>query len=175
MADENKTTETTTPDVDYKAMYEELNGKYSNLKSSFDKASSDVADYKRKERERMTEDEKRKAEDAEREAYYKDLERKHSLFEYSEELDDITDAKVRKDITELFADGKIKEALAKHKEWRKKDREEMKKSIREELMQTNPQPSAQSSTAVKSKADILAIQDYEARQKAIAENIHLFN
>ena len=175
MADETKTTETTTPEVDYKAMYEELNGKYSSLKTSFDKASSDVADFKRKERERMTEDEKKKAEDAEKEAYYKNLEREHSLFKYSEDLDDITDAKVKNEIASLFADGEIKKALAKFKEWRKKDRSEMEKSIREELMQTNPQPSAQGgTTAVKTKADILAIPDAELRQAAIAQNMHLF-
>ena len=174
MAEETKTTETTTPEVDYKAMYEELNGKYSNLKNSFDKASSDVADFKRKERERMTEDEKKKAEDAEREAYYKNLEREHSLYQYSEELDDISDAKIKAEIVGLFADGEVKKALAKFKEWRKKDRTEIEKSIRDELMKQNPQPSAQTTTAVKTRADILAIQDAEQRQTAIAQNIHLF-
>ncbi len=176
MADEKKTTEATaTPEVDYKAKFEEMEAKYSNLKTSFDKASSDVAEYKRKERERMSEDEKKTAENAEKEAYYKGLEREISISKYSEELDDITDAKVKSQIVELFADGKIKEALAKHKEWRKKDRSEIEKSIRAELLQQNPQPSAQSTIGpAKTKADIMAIKDAELRQAAIAQNIHLF-
>jgi hypothetical protein len=176
MAEETKTTtETTTPEVDYKALFEEMEIKYSNLKTSFDKTSSEVADYKRKERDRMSEDDKKKVEDAEREAYYQKLEREHSEIMYGEELDDITDDKTKKEIVNHFVDGKIKEALAKFKEWRKKDRAELEKTIRAELLKTNPQPSAQgASPTAKTKADIMAIQDYELRQAAIAQNMHLF-
>lgn len=177
MADETKTTttETATTEVDYKAMYEELNGKYSNLKTSFDKASSDVADFKRKERERMSDDEKKAANEAEREAHYKDLERKIALSDYSAELDDVADTKVRTEIAELFADGDITKALKKFKEFRQKDRAEMEKRIKAELMKQNPEPSPQSTSgAAKTKAEIMAIPDYELRQAAIAQNIHLF-
>jgi hypothetical protein len=175
MAEETKTTETTTPEVDYKAKFEEMEASYSKLKTSFDKASSDVAEYKRKERERMSEDEKKAATDAEREAHYKELERKISLSDYSAELDDITDTKVRNEISEFFADGKITEALKKFKEFRIKDKEELKKQIKADLMKQDPDPSAQSSSGTaKTKAEIMAIPDYELRQKAIAQNIHLF-
>lgn len=175
MAEETKVTGTETPEVDYKAKLEEMEAKYSSLKTSFDKTSSDYAELKRKERERMSEEDKRKVEDAEREAYYKGLEREISLSKYSEQLDDISDTKVKKQIVELLADGKIEEALTKHKEWRKKDRSEMEKKIREELMQTNPQPTAQSTVpTAKTKEEILAIKDMATRQKAIAENLHLF-
>ena len=176
MAEETKTTENnTTPETDYKALFEELNGKYTNLKTSFDKASSDVAEYKRKERERMSADEQKAATEAEREAHYKELERKISLSDYSAELDDITDAKVRNEISELFADGKITDALKKFKEFRAKDRAELEKRIKAELMKQDPAPSAQSlSGTAKTKADIMAIKDYELRQEAIAQNIHLF-
>lgn len=177
MAEETKnTTETTTtPEVDYKAKFEEMEANYSKLKSSFDKASSDVAEYKRKERERMSADEQKAATEAEREAHYKELERKISLSDYSAELDDITDAKVRNEISELFADGKITEALKKFKEFRAKDRAELEKRIKADLMKQDPDPSAQSSSGTaKTKADIMAIKDYELRQAAIAQNIHLF-
>lgn len=176
MAEENKNNTTETTDTtDYKAEFERLQAEHAKMKSSFDKASSEVADYKRKERERMSEDEKKAAADAEREAHYKDLERRIALSDYSAELDDVADAKARTEIVELFADGKIVEALKKFKEFRAKDRTEMEKRIKADLMKQNPQPAAQNGTATaKTKADIMAIVDAEERQKAIAENIHLF-
>lgn len=176
MAEETKNTTTETTDTtDYKAEFERLQGEHAKMKASFDKASSEVADYKRKERERMSEDEKKAASEAEREAHYKDLERRLALSDYSAELDDIADSKMRADIVELFADGKIVEALKKFKEFRAKDRSELEKRIKSELMKQNPQPSAQTSNpTAKTKADIMAIRDAVERQKAIAENIHLF-
>lgn len=176
MAEETKNTTTeTTETTDYKAEFERLQSEHAKMKASFDKASSEVADYKRKERERMSEDEKKAANDAEREAHYKDLERRLALSDYSAELDDISDSKMRSDIVELFADGKIVEALKKFKEFRAKDRSELEKRIKSELMKQNPQPSAQTpNPTAKTKADIMAIRDAVERQKAIAENIHLF-
>ena len=176
MAEETKNTTTETTDTtDYKAEFERLQGEHAKMKASFDKASSEVADYKRKERERMSEDEKKAASEAEREAHYKDLERRLALSDYSAELDDISDSKMRSDIVELFADGKIVEALKKFKEFRAKDRSELEKRIKSELMKQNPQPSAQNANpTAKTKAEIMAIRDAVERQKAIAENIHLF-
>lgn len=175
MAEETKNTTTETTDTtDYKAEFEKLQSEHAKMKASFDKASSEVADYKRKERERMSEDEQKAAADAEREAHYKDLERRLALSDYSAELDDIADAKTRGEIVELFADGKIVDALKKFKMFRAKDRTEMEKRIKDELMKQNPQSSAQGGTTAKTKADIMAIVDAEERQKAIAENIHLF-
>ena len=175
MAEETKTTTTDTADaVDYKAEFERLQAEHARVKSSFDKASSEVAEYKRKERERMSDDEKKAASDAEREAHYKDLERRLALSDYSAELDDVVDAKARTEIVELFADGKIVEALKKFKEFRAKDRAEMEKRIKADLMKQNPQPAAQGGVGTKTKSEILAIKDAAERQKAIADNIHLF-
>ncbi len=176
MAEETKNTTTETTDTtDYKAEFERLQAEHAKMKSSFDKASSEVADYKRKERERMSEDEKKAATDAEREEYYKGLERRLALSDYSAELDDVSDNKLRTEIVELFADGKIVDALKKFKEFRAKDRAEMEKRIKAELMKQNPQPSAQNANpTAKTKSEIMAIVDAEERQKAIAENIHLF-
>lgn len=175
MAEETKTTTTGTADTtDYKAEFERLQAEHARVKSSFDKASSEVAEYKRKERERMSDDEKKAASDAEREAHYKDLERRLALSDYSAELDDIVDAKVKTEVVELFADGKIVEALKKFKEFRAKDRAEMEKRIKADLMKQNPQPAAQGGVGTKTKSEILAIKDATERQKAIADNIHLF-
>ena len=177
MAEETTTTTATetVDNTDYKAEFERLQGEHAKMKASFDKASSEVADYKRKERERMSEDEKKAATDAEREAHYKELERRLALSDYSSELDDVADAKSRNEIVELFADGKIVEALKKFKAFRAKDREDMEKRIKDELMKQNPSSTAGSGTApAKTKAEIMAIADAEERQKAITENIHLF-
>ena len=175
MAEEPKTATTETDDTtDYKAKFEEMSAKYSDLKSIFDKNSSEVAEYKRKERERMSEDEKKAAAEAERDKEIAELRRRVAMSDYADELDDISDVKTRTEIVELFADGKIVDALKKFKMFRAKDRTEMEKRIKDELMKQNPQSSAQGGTTAKTKAEIMAIADAEERQKAIAENIHLF-
>lgn len=174
---ETKTTETTqnAEITDYKAEFERMQGEYEKLKRSFDTASSDVAEYKRKERARMTEDEQKAAADAEREAHYKDLERRIAMSDYSAELDDIADSKARTEIVEFLADGKIVDALKKFKEFRAKDRTEMEKRIKADLMKQNPEFSASNGTgSAKTKEEIMAIKDAAERQKAISENPHLF-
>lgn len=161
--------------IDYKAKLDELEAKYSSLKTSFDKTSSENAEYKRKDRERMSDEAKLKADQEERDAYYKGLERQLALRDYADELDDVTDKATQTQIAELLADGKIKEALTKFKQFRVKEKAEIEKRIKAELLKENPQPTGQlGSGSYKSKAEILAIKDVQARQKAIAENLHLF-
>lgn len=167
MAEENKS-------VDYEAEFKKMQGEYEKLKSNFDKASSDIAEYKRKEREKMSEDEKKNAEIEEREKYYKELERKIAFNDYNNELSDITDEATRVEIANLFADGKILEAMKKHKEFRGKNAIEMEKKIKAELLKQNPQASAQDGKPIKTKAEIMAIKDAEERQRLISENINLF-
>ncbi len=175
MAEETKTTETVESTVDYKAEFEKMQADYAKLKTNFDKTSSEVADYKRKERERMTEDDKRKAEMEEREAYYKELERKNALRDYADELDDITDKKTRDSIINLFADGDVIAALKKFKEHRVKERSEYELKLKSFDMQNNPQATAQNGGGVsKTKDEIMAIKDPVLRQQEIAKNINLF-
>lgn len=172
---EETTTKTNETEIDYKAKFEELEGKYSSLKTSFDKTSSENADYKRKERERMTEEEKVKAENADREAKYAELEKKLALRDYADEFDDYEDKKSILEICQLFADGKIKEALSKEKALRAKERTEIEKKIKADLMKQNPQPNPTTTGgSYKSKSEIMAIKDVGERQKAIADNLHLF-
>ena len=171
MAEENVKND----EVDYKAEFEKLQSEFSNVKKSLDKASSEVADYKRKERERLSEDEKKTIEAEERETYYKGLERRIAISDYEAELDDITDAKIKREVAELFADGKIVEGMAKHKAYRVKAKGDLEKQIKDDLMKKNPPPTAQTGNfSYKSKEEIMAIKDTNARQKAIAENLELF-
>jgi hypothetical protein len=177
---EDKTTTPTTPEIDYKAEFEKMQADYAKLKASFDKASTEIAENKRKERERMSDDEKKKAEADELAQYYKGLERRIAITDYESQLDDVTDAKIKREIAELFADGETVKAMAKHKEFRAKDREEFKKQVKDELkdelMKTNPQHAPQTGTSTyTTKEEIMAIKDTATRQKAIAENLHLFN
>lgn len=170
-----ETTQENTQSTDYKAEYERLQSEYAKLKASNDKNSSEVAEYKRKERERMSDDEKRKTDDEARENHYKELERKLAMREYEDELDDIYDEKIRGEIVEMLADGKVVEALKKHKEFRKTYKVELEKEIKANLLKQNPQPNAQSNGgASMTKEDIMKIKDASARQKAISEHINLF-
>lgn len=172
MAEEAKSTQ--QPEVDYKALYEETQANYTKLKTSFDKTSTEIADFKRKERERMSEEEKKQAEWQEREAYYKELERKNALREYADELSDISDAKQKESISTMFADGDVLGALKLFKEWRAKQVSEIEKNVRAELLKQQPEPTPQGIRSTKTKQEILAVSDPLERQRLIAENIELF-
>ena len=61
----------TVDTTDYKALYEKEKADREKLKASFDKASGDIAEMKRQNKAKMSEEEQRQAEQAEREALYK--------------------------------------------------------------------------------------------------------
>lgn len=175
MAEE--TTTTTAPEtteVDYQAEFQRLQAEHARLKTSFDRTSAEVAEFKRKERDRMSAEEQAKADQEAREAHYQELERRIALRDYADQLTFITDGKAKQEIAELLADGKIADALKKQSEIYAADRKELERQIRAELMQYNPQSTPQGTSGVKTKADILAITDPVERQKAIAENMQLF-
>lgn len=172
MAEETK--EQGTTEIDYKAKFEEMQNNYDKLKSNFDKTSSEVADYKRKEKERMNDDERKQAELEEREKRYAELEKQIALRDYADELDDITDKATKDKIAEAFASGDIKGALKSFKAWRNSYKADLEKQIKADLMKSNPQATAQGGKTTKTKEEILAIKDTAERQKAIAENLSLF-
>ena len=178
MAEETKntTTEETTETVDYKAEYEKLKSSYDKLKTANDKTSSENADYKRKERERMSAEEQKAVENEEREKYYKALERENAVHRYTSKLGGvIKDQKALTEIAELMADGEYDKAIEKQTEYLSKDRETLEKQIKSELMKQNPQAQPQNSGgSVKTKEEIMAIKDPVERQAAIAKNINLF-
>lgn len=163
-----------TPEIDYKAKFEEMESNYSKLKSNFDKASSEVADYKRKEKERMSDEEKKQAELEEKEKRYAELEKQIAIRDYADELDDITDKNTKDKIVQAFVDGDIKSALKAFKTWRVSYKSELEKTIKADLMKDNPKATAQSGKSTKTKEEIMSIKDTAERQKAIAENFSLF-
>ena len=179
MAEETKgtTTEGTegTETVDYKAELEKMKAMYDKLKTANDKTSSENAEYKRKERERMSAEEQKALENEEREKYYKTLERENAVHRYTTKLGGvIKDQKALTEIAELMADGEFDKALEKQTEYLTKDKAELEKQIKADLLKQNPQARPQNGGASKTKEEILAIKDTALRQAEIAKNIHLF-
>ena len=63
--------EQTVDTTDYKALYEQEKSKSEKWKASFDKTASEIAELKKQSKAKMSEEEQRQAEQAEREALYK--------------------------------------------------------------------------------------------------------
>lgn len=172
MADETTTTvETTTEPTELSDLRAELE----RIKRSNDDLSKENASYKRRERERMTEEEKKQEELAERERRYAEMEKRLALRDYSDELSGIGDKKAVDKIAGLLTDGEILQALKEFKAMWEKAKVEIETKVRDELMQKNPQPSAQGGKPKKTAEEIMQIADPVERQRAIAENIELFN
>ena len=113
--------------------YKKLQDELGKMKASFDKASSDLADEKKKNKAKMSEDEKKKLEDEEKDKKFKEMETelnklklKNSLsktFEESE-IEGIVEAIVSNDTA------KLAELIVKsHEEFKKKTMEEAKKEF----------------------------------------------
>lgn len=175
--DNNKTNEivddkqTDVPDIsnksiDYKAEFEKQLAEYQKLKSVIDKTNSENADYKRKERERMTEDEKRQLAEKEKGDYIQKLEKQTRKYElektmlgkgFSEEETNVLIEKVDdpKSMVETMA-----EIL--------KSRIDINaKQVKAQTLKTNtPMPEASTGTGFMSKLDELMA----AKQKALIEN-----
>ncbi len=170
MADENTTTTTTTEvdNTDYKALYEKT-------KAANDKLSSENANYKRTERERMDERARAEADLEEERAQAKRDREELAMLKIGGKLSThFKDAKTADKIATLLVQGKVNEALDVMNEYLTKYHAEMKKTIEDELMANNPDATPQGQKGALTKAQILAIADPVERQKAIAENLHLF-
>lgn len=133
-------------------------------------------DFKTKYTSTLTEAQKAEQESLEREARYKQIEMQNSVYRYTDKLSaTIKDKAILTEIATLMAEGKFDEAIDKQNAYIATANAEAEKQIRDELMKHNPQATPQTGTATyKSKAEILAIKDTAERQKAIADNINLF-
>lgn len=157
--------------------------KLADLSSGEYVSKGKLTDYERRMKEaekkladKLSEEEKAQLELAQREEYYKALEKENALNRYTTKLSKtIKDEKVLNEIATLYADGEFDKALDKQNEYLAKYHSEIEKTIKAELLKENPAPTPQSgSTAYKTKDEILAIKDTATRQKAIADNIKLF-
>ena len=142
-------------------------GKYNSLEKERD-------DYKTKYLGKLSDEEKREQEIAEREAYFKQLERTNNINEYAKKLSHISDEKTRNEIAELLADGKTFEAIEKQNEYQATKETQLRETIKQELLSSNPTPPPVNTTSTKTKDQIMNIADPFERQKAMQENIELF-
>ena len=126
--------------------------------------------------EKLTDEEKAQAELAKREEYYKALEKENAMHQYTSKLGKtIKDEAVLKEIAGLYADGDFVKAIDKQNEYFAKYHSELEKTIKANLMKQNPEATPQSGkNTYKTKDEIMAIKDTATRQKAIADNINLF-
>lgn len=166
---------TESSETNYKALYEQLQSELTRIKSANDKLSSENADYKRSERERMTDEQKRNAEIAEKEKHYAEIERENAMYKYKASLSGvIKDDKVLTQIAECYANGDVVGALTIQNAYLAKDRSELEKTIKADLLKQNPQPNPDGSSPKLTKAEIMAVKNPIERQKLIAQNIELF-
>lgn len=126
------------PNVDYKALYEKLQKDNANL----DKYNKDL---KAKYQAKLTDEEKQRAEIAERETYYKNLERELSVSKIKSSLSSrVSDEKTLDELANKFADGDIINALSTLNKLESEKDTNLRKSIEQELLSKNPTPPPQS-------------------------------
>ena len=144
------------------------------LKSALSKSNSEAADYKRQLKEKMSAEEVKAREDAEKQEKlqndYNALLKKVTISEHKASFLALgyEDA-LATETAEALADGKLDVVFANQK----KHLESVDKKIREDVLKDTPKPTGGSGKG-KSKDDILKIKDNVERQAAIAANIELF-
>ena len=150
-------------------------GQYVSV-GKYNSAIAERDDFKAKYNGNLNDAQKAEQDRVEREEHYKKIERENSIYRYTKKLSStIKDEKVLDEIANLMADGKFDEAIDKQNTYLAKERSEIEKSIKDELMKNNPQHNPENNkTTYKSKDEIMAIKDTATRQKAIADNMTLF-
>ena len=123
---------------------------------------------------KLTDEEKREAEIAEREKYFKQLERTNNINEYAKSLSHITDEKTRLEIAELLADGKIMDATKKQSEYQANNEAQLRETIKQELLSSNPTPPPVNNTGTITKEQF-AQMEYRDRVNLLNENPDLYN
>jgi hypothetical protein len=123
---------------------------------------------------KLTDEEKREAEMAEREKYFKQIERTNNINEYAKSLSHIADEKTRLEIAELLADGKIMDATKKQSEYQANNEAQLRETIRQELLSSNPTPPPVNDTGTVTKEQF-AQMGYTDRVKLLNENPELYN
>lgn len=145
------------------------------LKTALSNSNSEAANYKKQLREKMSAEELKAKEDAEKiEALIKErdelLREKTVAGHKAKYLTLGYDENLANDTAEALANGDLDKVFANHK----KHNESAEKRIRAEVLKDTPTPIGGGGKAT-SVEDIMKITDSEARQSAIANNIELFN
>ena len=168
--------------IDYEAKLKEAEEKAQRYKEAIDKASSEAKKYKDQWREaedklksQMSEDERVKAEEAER---YRAIEAENAQLKRDMNISNKTnfylslgfEAELAKETAEAFVDGDF-DTVEKNQ---LKAHEDFEKSIRADVVRNTPHPQNSGDMGGITKAQIMAIKNPIERQKMIAEHMELF-
>lgn len=106
---------------------------YKKMKDAFDKASSELAEAKKKEKAKMSEEEKKKAELEEKDKKFSDMEKELTMLKMEKTLSKTFDEKTTKEVSEAIITSdteKLVDLIFKsQEEFRKKVMEEAKKEF----------------------------------------------
>ena len=144
------------------------------LKTALSKSNSEAADYKKQLREKMTDDERKAKEDAEKWAQV-EKERDELLREKNVSINKARllglgyDEKLAGETAEAMVNGEIDKVFANQKI----HLESVEKKIRADVLKETPKPAGGGGKGM-SMDDIMKIKDPVERQTAIASNIELF-
>lgn len=144
------------------------------LKNALSKSNSEAADYKKQLREKMTAEEAKAKEDADKmsdlQSKYEALLKESTISKNKARLLALGyDDALASEAAQAIADGDSDKVFAAQK----KHLEAVEKKIREEALKDTPKPNGGNGKP-KSAEEILKISDSAERQSAIAENIELF-
>lgn len=166
-----------TPTIeDLQLQLAEERAKAQKFKSSFDKVSSEVAEYKKQLRAKLTEDEQKQLEIEEERAkqaeYIKELEDFKKMSDATNRYLSVVgmSAELAKEAADAELNGDM-DALA---QVYSKHNEMVKKQMETEFLKGRPPINNGSNGSAMTVKDILAIKDPVERQNKIAENIELF-
>lgn len=165
----------------YEEIISQLRTENSKLKKATDKATSEASNFKKQLREKMSEDERLAQEKAEKEAElqmkYEELLRKNNISDYTTNA--MTTLGVSKDEGERLAvalmDNDVESVFACLSDVVKAISQREQDKFLSSRTPLSSGANENSVTGVyKTKSEIMAIKDRTLRQKAIAENMHLF-
>ncbi len=130
-------------------------------KDKFANSESRAKKFEDELRKRMTDDEKRTQEQADREAHYKAIERENALYKYKNDLGStIKDSVVLDEVATAFADGNYADAFKKQNEYFARERENYEKQIKEAALHNNPTPAPQHDNHTAKKAIEYSMADW---------------
>ena len=122
-------------------------------KDKFANSESRAKKFEEELRKRMTDDEKRNQELADKEERYKAIERENSFYRYKSEFGStIKDSAVLDEVATAFADGNFADAIKKQNEYFARERENYEKQIKEAALHNNPTPAPQGDNGSTKKA-----------------------
>ena len=144
------------------------------LRNALSKSNSEAADYKKQLRDKMSDDERKAKEDAEKmddlQSKYDALLKESTISKNKARLLGLGyDDALATEVAEAMAEGDNERVFAAQK----KHLDSVEKKIRADVLKDTPKPTGGSGKGM-SADDILKITDDAERQSAIAENIDLF-